>query len=452
MSENKKSLTVIILAAGKGTRMKSSWSKMINKVAGLEMVNHVVMAAEKLNANQIIAVCSPEMPEVEKAIYARNKNVKIVYQHDRNGTGGAVKVAVQDLDDLGENVLVMYGDVPLIAVETYQSMVDSINDENNSSSVLVLGFHTGSIKNKYGRLIHGVGNILERITEYKDAVQAEREITLCNSGIVVIKGKILKELLNVIDNKNASNEYYLTDIVGIARKKGLLCTYVEGKEQEVMGVNSKYELCKAEAAFQNRKRKELMINGTTLMDPERVYFGYNTEIGKDVIIQPNVFFGSNVKIGNNVEIKSFSHIEDTVLEDDVTVGPFARLRSQTVLKKGSQVCNFVEVARSTIGEDTMANHLTCIVDAEIGKNVNIGAGTITCNYDGFNKFETKIGDNVLLGSNTITIAPVKIGDNAITAAGSVITQDVAENDLAISRSEQKNFQNKAIKYREKRKK
>jgi bifunctional UDP-N-acetylglucosamine pyrophosphorylase/glucosamine-1-phosphate N-acetyltransferase len=277
---------------------------------------------------------------------------------------------------------------------------------------------------------------IEHIIEYKDATNEERQITLCNAGIMIVRGKELPKLLEKLDNKNAGGEYYLTDIVKIAKAEGLKSTFTEAGESEVMGINSKLELSDAEKIMQNRLREEFMTNGVTMTDPSTVYFSYDTEIGKDVVIQPNVFFGKSVKIKNNVEIKAYSYIEGAVIEDGVSIGPFARIRPGTHLSKDVHVGNFVEIKNSELKDGVKVGHLSYIGDAEIGENVNIGAGTITCNYDGVKKHKTKIGKNAFIGSNTALIAPVTIGEGALIGAGSTINKDVKKDALAVTRAPQ----------------
>jgi len=409
---NNQKLSVIILGAGKGTRMKSTLSKVLHKVVGIPMIKHVVNTAKTLKAKEIIAVVSEEnKKQIQEAL--EDDKVKLAVQKDQNGTGGAVKVGLKYSELKEGNTLVMYGDVPLITPETYSKMAEEINNGNNS--IVVLGFNTANIENKYGRLIAGKNGELKEIVEYKDATEDERNITLCNSGVVIVKTKVLPELLKEVKNENASKEYYLTDIVGIARKKDLNCKYIVATENEVMGVNSKIHLAEAEKILQNRLREKFMARGVTLIDPQTVYFACDTEIGKDVIIYPNVFFEKDVKIGNGVIIESFSHLEKCTIEKNVYI-----------------------------------RHSTSISNCKIGENTNIGVNTITCHHDGYNQYETKIGKNCLIGANTIMVAPIKLGDNVITGAGSVITRDVGKDDIVISRSEQINLQGKATKYRKKR--
>lgn len=441
MSNN---LSVVILSAGKGTRMKSNVSKPLHKIGNLEMINHVVNTAKKLNPNEIIIVVSEEnQEEIRKNI---DNNIKLIVQKDRNGTGGATKLASTLLNKNNDKVLVMCGDTPLIDYKTYENMV------NNNADVVILGFNTADIKNRYGRLMLDKNGELERITEFKDATEDERNNSLCNAGMMVIKSSLIYDFLEKIDNKNASDEYYLTDVVGIARNAGYKIAYSLAEEEEVMGVNSRNQLAMAEKIFQQKKRREFMENGVTLIDPESVYFSYDTEIENDVVIEPNVIFLTGVKVHSNVEIKAFSYLEACDIKSGAIIGPFARIRPDSIIEENAKIGNFCEIKKSKIGKGSKVNHLTYIGDTEIGENTNIGAGTITCNYDGYSKFKTKIGDNCFIGSNTIIVAPTTIGDNSLTGAGSIITKDVNKNAIAITRAEQRNLENAMERYRAKREK
>lgn len=437
--------SVIIVSAGKGTRMKSSISKPLHKVGNLELVNHVINTAKKLNCQEISVVVSEEnCEEIRKNV---DDNIKTVIQYDRLGTAHATSIGLSKIEHEENYVLIMYGDVPLIKAETYENMLTKL--KNSNASLVVLGFNVSDIKQKYGRLIVKNNEELEKITEYKDATENERNIKLCNSGIIATKVSLLRELLKEVKNENASKEYYLTDIVEIARKKDLICNYVVAEEDEVMGVNSREDLSVAERIFQNNKRKEAMKNGVTLVDPNSVYFSYDTEISNDVVIEPNVTFLPGVKIDSNVTIKSFSYLESCEIKSGCSIGPFARIRPNTILNENVHIGNFVEIKKSNIENGVKIGHLTYIGDSEIGENTNIGGGTVTCNYNGYTKSKTKIGKNCFVGSNTIFIAPVEIGENTFTGAGSVITKNVDDNDLAITRAEQKNVKNGSTRLRDK---
>ncbi|MDD2840545.1 MAG: bifunctional UDP-N-acetylglucosamine diphosphorylase/glucosamine-1-phosphate N-acetyltransferase GlmU [Rickettsiales bacterium] len=438
-------LSIIIIAAGKGTRMKSSVAKHLHKIGNLEMVLHIIKTAEKLKAQEIVCVCSEE--NVEQIRNSIEKNITIIIQKERLGTAHAAKVGMEAVKNKSNDILVMYGDAPLVRLETYQKMIDKLNCIDIAQVGLI--FKTKDICNKYGRVIT-IGDNLADNVEYKDANEKTRQSDLCNAAILAIKGNILKDFLKRIDNKNASGEYYLTDTIKLAKQDGLFSSFVIAEEDEVMGVNSRIDLAMAEKIFQDQKRKEFMEKGVTLIDPQSVYFSYDTEIENDVVVEPNVVFLSGVKIAKNVVIHSFSYLEDCIIEDGVSVGPFARIRPKTILKSNCHIGNFVEIKKSTVGEGTKIGHLTYIGDAIIGKETNIGAGCITCNYDGFNKFPTKIGDNCFVGSNTIMVAPVELCSGCLTAAGSIITKKVCKNDIAIGRADQTNLKGKAESYRKKR--
>lgn len=441
-----KEVTTIILAAGKGTRMKSNISKPMHKIAGLEIISHIIKTVEKIDTKETIIVVSEENNEdITKCLSDKEK---LVIQKERKGTGDATKTAIDIISNINNPVLITYGDMPLVESETYTKMIKRIYEEN--VSIVALGFYTKDTTNKYGRFKINADNNLESIIEFKDATEEERKNPLCNAGIYVIKNaELLKNLLERIDNKNASGEYYLTDIIKIAYEQKLKCVYDIAMENEVMGVNSRNELAVAEKIFQDKKRQEFMLSGVTLQEPSTVYFSYDTIIENDVTIEPNVFFANGVKIKSGTVIKSFSYLEDCEINNNVTIGPFARIRPGTVLKNNCKVGNFCEIKKSTIGNGTKINHLSYIGDTEIGDNTNIGAGTITCNYNGYTKSKTKIGNNSFIGSNTIMIAPINIGNNTMTAAGSVITNDIIDGAIAISRSEQKNLDQGMIRYRKK---
>ncbi|MFM8185961.1 MAG: bifunctional UDP-N-acetylglucosamine diphosphorylase/glucosamine-1-phosphate N-acetyltransferase GlmU, partial [Alphaproteobacteria bacterium] len=347
---------------------------------------------------------------------------------------------------LHKKVLILYGDTPLISAETLKKMLEKL--QNNS--VCILGFDDDE-PNNYGRLVINDEGNLDKIVEFKDANETERKIALCNSGVIGVDGEILPHLLSQINNDNVAGEYYLTDIVAIANSQGLRCTFIKTHKNEVLGVNSRVELANLETIKQKQIRQKMMENGVTLISPKTVHFNYDTIVANDFTIHPNVVFGAKVKIESGVEIKSFCHIEDAEIKSQSIIGPFARIRPGTTINKNVHIGNFVEIKKSQIGEGTKINHLSYIGDSIIGTNSNIGAGTITCNYDGFNKYQTIIGDNVFIGSNTALVAPIIIEANAIIGAGSVITKNVTENDLALTRSEQRNISNGAIKFRQQKK-
>jgi len=446
------SISVIILAAGKGTRMKSSLPKVLHKIANREMLNLVIDTAQQINPDNIAIVISQEMEKFTSDIAKQHPKTDLIFaiQDKQLGTANAVEAGLKSLKKIGNVVLVLYGDTPLIKASTLRMMIENISKQENTQKnvICVLGFNCNE-ENKYGRLVADQ-NRLDRIVEFKDASPQEKKITLCNSGVLAIDGSKISKLLSTINNQNASGEYYLTDIVGSATKQNLSCGFIPTDKKEVMGVNSREELAKAEKIKQKEIRQNFMEAGVTMPNPKSVYFSFDTQIANDVIIHPNVVFGTRVEIATNVEIKSFSHIEGAKISSGAIVGPFARIRPETTIGEDARIGNFVEIKKSTIKKGAKINHLSYVGDAEIGEESNVGAGTITCNYDGYKKFKTKIGKKVFIGSNTALIAPVNIDDGAVIGAGSVICEDVKKNDLTICRSKQKNIKNGGKNYHQKR--
>jgi bifunctional UDP-N-acetylglucosamine pyrophosphorylase/glucosamine-1-phosphate N-acetyltransferase len=420
-------LAVIVLAAGKGTRMRSALPKVLHKVAGRSMIGHVVAAAEALGADPVVVVVAPGMDQVTAAVAPH----PVAVQHTQNGTADAVKAALDMLSGFGGDVLILYGDCPLIQAETLVRM----RAERREEAVTVLGIRVRG-QSPYGRLVLAEDGTLDRIVEALDATDAERRIDLCNSGVMLIDGARLFDLLDSIGNDNAKGEYYLTDIVAAARRAGSVCRVVEAPAQEALGVNSRAELSVAEATMQKRLRRRAMENGATLIDPSSVWLAFDTELGADVTIEPSVVFGPGVRIGDGVEIRAFSHIENAVVENGAIIGPYARLRPGASIGEGAHIGNFVEIKNARIDKGAKANHLSYIGDADVGAGANIGAGTITCNYDGFGKFRTTIGAGAFIGSDTTLVAPVTIGAGAFTGAGSTVTEDVPDDALAIARGRQ----------------
>jgi bifunctional UDP-N-acetylglucosamine pyrophosphorylase/glucosamine-1-phosphate N-acetyltransferase len=423
-------LSIIILAAGKGTRMKSDLPKVMHKVAGREMLNMVIDEASKLEPHDVTVVVSEEMNSFQEKISKEHK-VNFTIQKERKGTGHAVKVALDEIGNIGKKVLILYGDTPLITAHTLKKMLEKLND----FSLCILGF-VAEEETAYGRLVVDVNGHLEKIVEYKDATKAEKEIRLCNSGVMALDGKVLLKLIHEIKNNNAAGEFYLTDLVGLLNSEKLKCGFIHTNEEEVLGVNSRAELSQVENIKQNQLRKKMMDGGVTLLDPYSTYFSFDTKISHDVVIHQNVVFGSKVVIEKDVEIKSFCHIEGAEIASGAVVGPFARIRPETKISENVRIGNFVEIKKSKLKKGAKVNHLSYIGDAEIGQNSNIGAGTITCNYDGYNKFQTIVGDNVFVGSNAALVAPVELGEGSVVAAGSVITKNVVKDELAVARSKQ----------------
>jgi bifunctional UDP-N-acetylglucosamine pyrophosphorylase/glucosamine-1-phosphate N-acetyltransferase len=437
-------ISVLILAAGKGTRMKSDLPKVMHKVANREMLNLVIDEAKNLNPKNITIVASEEMSCFEDKIISAHPETKISFtlQKERKGTAHAVLAGLENLE-LGEKLLILYGDTPLTSHNTMQKMIEKLDD----FSLCILGFEENE-ENSYGRLVVNSENHLEKIVEFKDASKEERKITLCNSGVVAVDASKIKDLLSQVKNENAAQEFYLTDIVGIAGKMGLKRTFIKTDIEEVLGVNSRFELAKVDAIKQSQIRKKMMISGVTLVDPNSIYFSFDTKIENDVTIQPNVVFGPKVTIKKNAEIKSFCHIEGSEISEGAIIGPFARLRPETEIAENVRIGNFVEIKKSQINRGAKINHLSYIGDSEIGEETNIGAGTITCNYDGYNKFKTKIGKNVFVGSNSSLVAPIEIEDGALIGAGSTITKNVSLDDLAVARSKQINISEGGKKFRQ----
>ena len=427
------SALAIILAAGKGTRMKSDLPKVLHRLAGAPMLAHVLRAAQAAGIKRASLVVGPDMDEVGQAGLAVNPKLEIFIQPNQLGTADAVKAATPAFEGARGPVLVLYGDTPLLRAETLKAVLGELDA---GADLVVIGFEAAD-PTGYGRLLFDEKGRLAGIREEKDASAAERALTLCNSGIMAFRSsETVAGLLSRIGNDNANGEYYLTDAVALARADGLQARIVLSNGEEVLGVNSRAELAVAEAVLQWRLRNAAMANGATLVAPETVFFSYDTAIGRDVTIEPNVTIGPGVTIDDGATIMSFCHLIASQIGPGATVGPFARLRPGAALAKNAHVGNFVEIKNSQVAEGAKVNHLTYIGDARIGAKANIGAGTITCNYDGFAKHRTEIGAGAFIGSNSSLVAPVKIGDGAYIGSGSVITKDVPADALAVARPPQ----------------
>jgi len=433
---------VIILSAGMGTRMQSDLPKVLHNVACEPLLIHSMRTASQIGAHKTIVVTGHGAKDVAKVATSFDPSAEIVNQSEQFGTAHAVDQTRKALLNFDGEVFVLYGDTPFIEPSTLLRMS---NERNDGAKVVVLGFNTKR-KNSYGRLIISPDGSLEEIVEYKDANTDQRKISFCNSGVICTDSKLLFNLIAEVENNNANNEFYLTDIVKLAKNKNLKCAAVECAENEAMGINSKVELANAETYFQTRKRIEMMLNGVTLIAPETVWFASDTVVGRDTIIEQNVIFGPEATVESHALIKSFSHIEGAHVSKGAIVGPFARLRPGAELANNSKVGNFCEVKKSQVGEGAKINHLSYIGDTKIGDNANIGAGTITCNYDGVSKHFTEIGESAFIGSNNSLVAPVRVGDKAMTASGSVITKDVPNGDLGIARAPQDNKKGFAVKF------
>jgi len=433
----------LILAAGHGTRMRSETPKVLHKVGHLEMLGHCLKTARSLGAERLGVVIGAGGDKVKAALGSLDPQAEVAVQDPPQGTGDAVRSGMSILEGFEGTVVVLYGDTPLLRLETLQQLTDAVDQ---GAAIAVLGFETNE-PGPYGRLVLGADGSLQRIVEAKDASPDELKITFCNSGVMAMSSAALRTYLPQITNKNAKGEYYLTDLVGLASVAGGTLATVTGTEDEVLGVNDRTELAAAEAIFQDRCRREVMLSGVTLIDPDTVYFAYDTEIGQDAIIHPNVVFGPGVKLATNTEVKAFSHLEGVQMDAASAAGPFARLREGTVLGEGAKVGNFVEIKKSKLGEGVKAGHLTYLGDADIGARTNVGAGTITCNYDGYNKHKTVIGEDAFIGSNASLVAPVTVGRGAFTGSGSVITKDVPDDALSVARGRQMTKDGWAISFR-----
>ena len=434
---------LIILAAGQGSRMNSDLPKVLHEVANAPLFAHALNAGAALEPEKTVLVVGHGGDLVEAAARKIDDTIVIAHQTEQLGTAHAVAQARAALADFDGDALVLYGDTPFVTSQTLTNMIAA----RATHDVVVLGFEAADA-GRYGRLVTS-GDTLERIVEYKDANDAQRAITLCNSGVVCANAQTLFALIDAVGNDNASGEYYLTDIVELAWSAGKTATAVTCDEAETLGINTRVELARAEGIFQTAKRAEALDNGVTLTAPETVFFSLDTYVGRDAIIEPNVVFGPNVTVESTARIRAFSHLEGCHVSMGATVGPYARLRPGAELSNNAHVGNFVEIKNARIGEGTKVNHLTYIGDADIGDGTNVGAGTITCNYDGVFKHKTTIGRNAFIGSNTMLVAPVTVGDEAMTASGSVITSHVEDGALAIARAKQVNKAGLAIRLFEK---
>jgi len=427
--------------------MKSEHAKVLHRLAGAPLLVHALQTMKAAGLDRLALVLAPDMDEVRSVARASDPAVELFVQAEPLGTADAVKAARGALETFPGQVLILCGDTPLLRAET----IGEVRAELASGAdLVVIGFEAES-PTGYGRLLLDSDGKLIGIREEKEASEAERAITLCNSGIMGFRSsETLLNLLGRIGNDNSKREFYLTDAVALARADRLDARVVEADAEEVLGVNSRAELAHAEAVMQRRLRDAVMANGATLVAPETVFLSHDTRIGKDVIFEPHVVIGEGVVIEDGATIKSFCHLQDSRVGEGATVGPFARLRPGADLAKGARVGNFVEIKQSEIGEGAKVNHLTYIGDATIGPRANIGAGTITCNYDGFAKYRTEIGGGAFIGSNSSLVAPVKIGKGAYIGSGSVISKDVAPDALALTRSKQEERPEWAAKMRERR--
>ena len=435
--------SVIVLAAGMGTRMRSDTHKVLHPIAGKPMLMHLLDTVDALGAKERVVVVGKGRDQVEVALNGRG--VRIAHQAEQKGTAHAVLQAESVLSGFDGNILILYGDTPFVAAQTLTKMLARL-DGPDAPAIVVLASSPDDPK-AYGRVILGDKDTIAKMVEYKDATEAERAVRLCNSGMMAVRSADLWRWLGQVGNDNAAGEYYLPDVVMIAAAEGKASVVVETDPWQTAGVNSRAELAHLELDWQRRRREEALEQGATLVDPESVWFSHDTRLGRDCTIEPHVVFGPGVVIDEGATIRAFCHIEGARIASGCEVGPFARLRPGTVLETGAKVGNFVEVKKARLGAGAKANHLSYLGDADVGARANIGAGTITCNYDGFGKYRTEIGEGAFIGSNTALVAPVGVGDGAIVGAGSVITRDVAADELAVARGEQKGLAGWAARFR-----
>ncbi|MEG3123124.1 bifunctional UDP-N-acetylglucosamine diphosphorylase/glucosamine-1-phosphate N-acetyltransferase GlmU [Sphingomonas sp. GB1N7] len=437
-------IAAIVLAAGKGTRMKSDLHKVLHPIAGRPMLLHLAAAVAELGAERTVVVTGAGREQVEAAVAPLG--IATAVQADQLGTAHAVLQAQATLADFDGDVLILYGDVPLVTSATMRRMLDMLQADDAPTAV-VLGFRP-DVPGAYGRIIADAAGRIVKMVEAKDASPSELAETLCNSGLMAVRSADLFRLLAKVGNDNAAGEYYLPDVVMLAQAEGGFSVVTETDADEVAGVNSRAELATVEASWQVKRRAAAMAEGATLIAPDTVWFAHDTRIGRDVVIEPNVFFGPGVQIADGATIHAFCHIEGASVGAKAEVGPYARLRPGAVMGAKSKVGNFVEMKKAVLGEGAKANHLTYLGDADVGAGANIGAGTITCNYDGYFKYRTVIGAGAFIGSNSALVAPVTIGAGAIVGAGSVVTADVEADALCLVRPEQKSKSGWAKRFRE----
>ena len=422
----------VILAAGKGTRMNSDLPKALHKVAHASLLEHTLRSCAPLKPEKTILVVGHEAEKVRKAAKAIDPEIEVVMQNEQLGTGHALAQASEALAGFEGDIVVLYADTPFISAAT----MSAIKEKRHRSDLVVLGFHAQDPA-KYGRLVTE-GEDLTRIVEFKDANETERAITLCNSGVMAGPAALLLSLVAHLKNDNASGEYYLTDCIALAKDQGHSAQVVICEESETLGVNSRHDLAQAEAIFQDRMRAYFLEAGVNMFAPETVYFSHDTVIGRDAVIEQNVIFAPNCTVESGAIIRAFSHLEGAHVSRGAVVGPYARLRPGAEISEEGKIGNFVEIKNAQIGEGAKVNHLSYVGDATVGQGANIGAGAVTCNYDGVMKHHTDIGENAFIGSSTMMVAPVTIGKNAMTASGSVITKNVPDDALALGRADQNN--------------
>jgi bifunctional UDP-N-acetylglucosamine pyrophosphorylase / glucosamine-1-phosphate N-acetyltransferase len=426
-----RSCLFIVLAAGEGTRMRSALPKALHKIAGKPLVSHVVATVASMDAGDIAAVVGPDAEKVGEAARAITPDIEIYTQEQRLGTAHAVMAARGAIGRGYDDIVVLFADTPLVQATTIAAMRKKLAE---GAAAVVLGFRTARPEG-YGRLLEQNGELVA-VREDRDASAGERAIGFCNAGIMALDGRLALDNLDAISSNNAKNEYYLTDIIEISRKRGGTCLALEAPESEVLGINTREDLAAAERAWQERRRRELLLAGVTMQAPETVFLNHDTVIGADCELEPNIRFGEGVELAPGVKVRAFCHLEGCQIAGGAVIGPFARIRPGTRLAEDVRVGNFCELKNADVAAGAKINHLSYVGDASVGSKANIGAGTITCNYDGFQKYRTVIGDKAFIGSNTALVAPVKIGDEAYIASGSVIVSDVPSASLGIARGRQ----------------
>ncbi len=431
-------LAVLVLAAGAGTRMRSARPKVLHELAGRSMIGHVLANIAALKPQRIVVVIGPGQEAVRAAVAPH----AVAIQPEPRGTADAARAGLAGLGkaEAAGDVLIVFGDTPLVSSATLRSLV--ARRRRTGAAVAVLGFRPAD-PSPYGRLVTDARGDLLAIVESKEADAAQRVIGLCNSGAMIVDGALLPGLLRQVSDSNRKKEYYLTDLVGLARRAGKRCSYAEGPAEEFLGINTRAELAAAEAALQRRLRAEAMERGVTLVDPHSVWLSFDTRLGRDVVVEPGVVFGPGVTVEQDATIRAFSHIAGTRIGKGAVIGPFARLRPGTVLGEAVHIGNFVELKATTMGKGAKANHLAYIGDAAVGRASNIGAGVITVNYDGYGKYRTEIGAEAFVGSNAALVAPVRIGRGANIGAGSVVVSDVPADALTIARARQRDIPGRA---------
>ena len=424
--------------------MRSDTHKVLHPIASRPLLLHLLDTVERLGAENKIVVVGKGREQVQAAVQGRG--VEIAIQAEQKGTGHAVQQAGATLAGYDGAVLILYADTPFVEAATLERMLDRLNGDDGPGVVVLASSPDDPLN--YGRIILGEGDRIAKMVEYKDATDEERGVRLCNSGMMAVRCRDLFRWLGKVGNDNAAGEYYLPDVVNIAAAEGREAVVIEGDPYETAGVNSRAELAHLELEWQRRRREQALQDGATLIDPDSVWFAYDTRLGRDVTVEPHVVFGPGVQVADGATIHAFSHIEGAIIGAKASIGPFARIRPGTRLAERTKVGNFVELKKAEVGEGAKVNHLSYVGDAEVGAGANIGAGTITCNYDGFGKYRTVIGAGAFIGSNTALVAPVSIGEGAIVGAGSVITRDVEADSLAVERSEQKGITGWARRFRD----